>query len=329
MTWDTTLPLGSEAKSNGDNRIRELKTDIGTALTAEGSFPGADTANPKFRWTPSRGDTASRPASPVSGQLYINTQTLGVERYNGSSWDFLETMPTDNTVSTAKIVNASVTTAKLADDSVTPAKVSGWDGWLPAHETWTYASATTFTVSGDVTAKYNVGDKIKLTQTSAKYFYVIAISYGAPNTTVTVFGGTDYTLANAAITLPYYSKFSSPNAFPSGFAYTPASITGWSSTTTSYHRLTIEGRTATVRFIVDGTSNATTVSWTMPVTSANFSTLEACSQLRSVDNTASINDSIAQVLQNSSTLTCFLSGAVSAWTGSGSKSVRGYISFEI
>lgn len=329
MTWDTTTPAGSEAKSNGDNRIRELKTDIAAALTAEGSFPGADTANPKFRWTPSRGNTASRPASPVTGQLYINTQTLGLERYNGASWDFVETMPTDGSVSTAKIVDSNVTTAKIADANVTPAKLTAFDGWLPAGETWTYASATTFTISGDVTTKYNVGDKIKLTNSSLKYFYVLSASYGAPNTTVTVFGGSDYSLANAAITSPYYSKFSSPNGFPSGFAYEPASITGWSSTTISYHRLTIEGRTAIVRFIVGGTSNATTVSWTMPVTSANLSTLEACSQLRSVDNSVSIDDSIAQVLQNSSTLTCFLSNSVAAWTGSGSKTVRGYISFEI
>jgi hypothetical protein len=25
----------------------------------------------------------------------------------------------------------------------------GLDGWIPAEETWTYASATTFTISGD------------------------------------------------------------------------------------------------------------------------------------------------------------------------------------
>lgn len=90
MTWDTSTPLGSESILNGDNRIRELKTDLATALTTEGSFPGADTANPKFRWTPPRGNTAARPSSPVTGQLYINTETLALERYSGTVWESID-----------------------------------------------------------------------------------------------------------------------------------------------------------------------------------------------------------------------------------------------
>ena len=34
------------------------------------------------------------------------------------------------------------------------------NGWTPAGETWTYASPTTFTISGDKTSKYQKGDKI-------------------------------------------------------------------------------------------------------------------------------------------------------------------------
>lgn len=94
----------------------------------------------------------------------------------------------------------------------------GLDGWIPAGETWTYASADsptfTFTISGDKTSKYSVGMKLKLTQTTIKYFIITAISYSSPNTTVTVYGGTDYTLANAAITSPYYSMVKSPFGFP-------------------------------------------------------------------------------------------------------------------
>jgi len=91
-------------------------------------------------------------------------------------------------------------------------------GWLPAGETWTYASADapsyTFTISGDKTSKYSAGMKIKLTQTSAKYFIITKVAYGSPNTTVTVYGGTDYALASAAITLPYYSMARVPVGFP-------------------------------------------------------------------------------------------------------------------
>ena len=93
-------------------------------------------------------------------------------------------------------------------------------GWVYTAFAWTYASTTTFTVSGDQTAIFAKGTKIKLTQTTVKYFYVTASSYSSPNTTVTITGGSDYTLANAAITNPAYS-YASPPDFPSSFSWTP------------------------------------------------------------------------------------------------------------
>lgn len=95
-------------------------------------------------------------------------------------------------------------------------------GWIEETVQWTYASATTFTVSGDVRSRFPVGTKLKLTQTTVKYFYVIATSYSAPKTTVTVTGGSDYSLANATITAPYYSYASTPQGFPTWFNWTPA-----------------------------------------------------------------------------------------------------------
>lgn len=100
--------------------------------------------------------------------------------------------------------------------SITPLNLDATlaSGWIDANETWTYASAITFTISGDKTAKYSAGMKLKLTQTTAKYFFITKVEYSDPNTTITVFGGTDYTLANAAITSPYYSTQKSPHGFP-------------------------------------------------------------------------------------------------------------------
>jgi len=104
------------------------------------------------------------------------------------------------------------------------------NGWIDANETWTYASADdptyTFTISGDKTGKYSAGMRIKLTQTTAKYFIITAVSYSSPNTTVTVYGGTDYDLANAKITSPYYSMVKAPHGFP----LNPAK---WTETTSS------------------------------------------------------------------------------------------------
>ena len=91
-------------------------------------------------------------------------------------------------------------------------------GWIEVFETWTYASADaptfTFTVVGDKSTKYYPGMRIKLTQTTVKYFIITKVVYSSPNTTITVYGGTDYTLANAAIIYPYYSSAKAPAGFP-------------------------------------------------------------------------------------------------------------------
>lgn len=102
-------------------------------------------------------------------------------------------------------------------------------GWFPAGETWTYASASTFTISGDVTGKYQVGDKIKLTQTTVKYFYIIGVTYSSPNTIITITGGTDYIFANAVVTNNYYTHIENPIGFPDYLNHTATfAVTGGS-----------------------------------------------------------------------------------------------------
>jgi hypothetical protein len=109
------------------------------------------------------------------------------------------------------------------------------------------------------TGKYQKGDKIKLTQTTAKYFYIIAISYSSPNTTVTVTGGSDYTVANAAITLPYFSKIENPQGFPEFFAVTAPTFsstgTGFTNQPTLYwKKFKISGKMCYV--YIGGRANA-------------------------------------------------------------------------
>lgn len=59
-------------------------------------------------------------------------------------------------------------------------------GWHDLGDTPTYATATTFTITGDVTAQYSVNRRIRCTDATVLYGYISASSYGAPNTTVTV-----------------------------------------------------------------------------------------------------------------------------------------------
>jgi len=98
-------------------------------------------------------------------------------------------------------------------------------GWIPVSDTWTYVSATSFKITGkDVRYKFPKGTKIKLVQSgSTKYFYVIATAYST-DTTVTITGGSDYTLASATISGQAYSYAAAPQNFPQWFNYN----VGWS-----------------------------------------------------------------------------------------------------
>lgn len=106
-TWDETTPSGTEAKSLGDDRIRELKIDIRTALDVEGVFPGTTTASPKFFYTPSTGTTAQRPVGDMApqGRLYINVSSATLEQaQSDGSWSALDVVPSSH-ITPGKIAN--------------------------------------------------------------------------------------------------------------------------------------------------------------------------------------------------------------------------------
>jgi len=89
-----------------------------------------------------------------------------------------------------------------------------WDGWVGVNESWSYGSASapefTITVPTGATSRFQAGDRIQLTQSTVKYFIITKVA----STTLTVYGGTDYTLANAAISNIYVSRAKAPFGFP-------------------------------------------------------------------------------------------------------------------
>ena len=102
-------------------------------------------------------------------------------------------------------------------------------GWNIVDETWTYASATTINVPSGATGRFQKGDRLRLKQGAGyKYYYVV----GVASTLLTVTGGTDYTVANAAITDIYFSREVNPIGFPDTFAFTPV-VTSASGTLTT------------------------------------------------------------------------------------------------
>lgn len=87
-------------------------------------------------------------------------------------------------------------------------------------------STYVISINADMTSLIGAGDKIKLTQSTAKYFIVTAVgAYSAGATLVTVFGGTDYTLANTSITSPLYSHIKNAFGFPASPAKWTISLT--------------------------------------------------------------------------------------------------------
>ena len=99
------------------------------------------------------------------------------------------------------------------------------DGWRAATGTWTYASASTITVPSGAASLYQKGDRIKWTQTTVKYGVIVEVA----DTLLTIAVNDDYTVANAVITLNYYSHQLNPIGYPTTFSWTPANVT-WGGT---------------------------------------------------------------------------------------------------
>lgn len=91
------------------------------------------------------------------------------------------------------------------------------DGWISAPYSWLYNSWDSIIRTGEILTQsgaafyYSVGMRVKLTQSTGgvKYGIITVVS----DTALTIFFGTDYTLNNELITLPYYSPVKAPLGF--------------------------------------------------------------------------------------------------------------------
>ncbi len=255
---------------------------------------------------------------------------------------------TGNVTAVGTLANTAITPATYTNATVTfdakgratsasngnPTPDTG--GWITG-ETWTFVSATSFSVASDVTSQYAIGDKIKLTQTTVKYFYVVAVSaFGSGITTITITGGSDYTLANAAISSPFYSKLASPNGFPQWFNWTPT-LGGFSANpTSSVYRFNVIGRQVNIALAqgVDGTSNSTGFTITAPivpatVTNANWlGTAPRCSDNGTIQTVPCLGDMVSA--SNVITFRKTSGSPAASWTAALGKRVNCFsISYEI
>jgi uncharacterized protein YaiE (UPF0345 family) len=199
-------------------------------------------------------------------------------------------------------------------------------GWVPITGTFTRASATTITVSSGALGIYNPGDKLTLTDTTGKYFYVV----GVADTTLTVTGGSDYSLVGT-ISAGYYSKTLNPLGFPQWFNWSPT-FTGFSANPTGgIYRFTVLGRKCTVHFNQpnNGTSNATGYTATAPVSAVTITNgLWQTGIPYLVDNGAASVDTGRARIPSASNIITILPNSGS-WTAANGKSANFTLEYEV
>jgi len=198
-------------------------------------------------------------------------------------------------------------------------------GWFPVNESWTYASATTITVPTDATLRFQVGDKLRCTNSTTKYFYIV----GVAATTITITGGSDYTLTNVAISAIYVSRAVSPFGFPGAFNWSPTLVGFSANPTTTMYEFACNGKECTVRVrqVTSGTSNATTFTISAPITAATVTNgIWGEAGLTVYNNGTRAYTGNAYINSAASVITIELDSAGTAWTNVNGKSVN-YFNF--
>lgn len=302
-----------------------------------GTYPNPTVANVSLLTT--KGDLVAR-SSTAAARLAVgsdtqvltadSTQALGVKWAAASAAGVSSLDTITGAVSLVAGSNVTITDNSPSAGDITIAATGGGstDGWTAAGDTWTYASATTFTISGvDRTAELQTGTFIKLTQSATVKYFVVVSSTFSTNTTVTITGGTDYTLANAAISSPFYSYAANPQGWPFWFNYTPSN-TGWSSFTANVGRFAVVGRICLVAANVSGTSNTTTALVGLPIPSSSAYSVAPLVACLVIDNgvTASTPGRIS-VNPGSTQAVSFKDWVGTAWTASGTKRVGNFTDF--
>lgn len=223
------IPLSDSAATYAIKKLTwaNLKTTIGSsfgviisALTAKSTPVDADVLI--------IGDSASSNASKKLSWSDLKT-TLGTALGVMINALTAKTTPADAdmfVMADSAASNASKkftwANAKTALETYFSALYVSADGWIPNSDTWTYASASSFTVTGDQRSKYRKGAILKFTQSATvKYAVIVSNSYSS-STTVNIFVNTDFTIANTTFSSKYISYGAVPQDFPSYFNFSPS-----------------------------------------------------------------------------------------------------------
>jgi len=202
-----------------------------------------------------------------------------------------------------------------------PNIIGGYSTWISLGIQPTYTSSTSITFTGvDFTPYFPTGTKIKFTQTTVKYFYVLSATYGT-NTVLTLTGGSNYSVANAAITNFNYGH-GVAYEFPEWFNWTPT-IVGFSSVPDSgIYKFNLVGKLVCLMIEQpnDGTSDATSFSISLPITASSSGRWVTPTQFRN-NSATSVAAGFGQISPNGTVCNFYTGWSGAGWTASGGKRI--------
>jgi hypothetical protein len=242
--------IGGGSNTNG-HTVPNLADDTFTLNAAQQTLSNKTHTSPLFQGTVDGWISANETWTYLSRtQAYTNDPAAGINITLNMTNTIGFVVGSSVTVSSSAGSETAIVASVVANTSITV-------DYLSLNHTTSSPLVTlnnAFSITGDVTSKYQAWDKFKYTQTTVKYGYSLATVYDSSNTRtiIQLNAGSDYSVANAAITSPYYSKTARPQGFPAWFNYIPK----WLSTSTPpaivngtlAGNFVVEGKTCVYRF---------------------------------------------------------------------------------
>lgn len=203
-----TSIAGSDVVANSRAVINTNFSNLNTDKV-EGQSSSVDSEIALFSGT--GGKTIKRASS--TGLLKATSGVIGTVTDSSG----LAGLISDETGSGALVFGTSPTITTPTIDTPVVKAWSGWQLYSAVTPTYTSADDPTYVITFagvDLTSIMSVGMKVKFTNNSTTFYgFISALSFST-NTVMTLYGGTDYDVANSAISAFYFSTDRAPQGFP-------------------------------------------------------------------------------------------------------------------
>lgn len=325
MTVDLSLPTNATPVATVLSQIREnvaSKKAFFTAAKAGGTSNLTITVEGITAYATGQVFTFIVAGNFNSGSLTLNVNSIGAKTILLPS-SFMALKGQENSYSDFAMTVIYDGTYFLVASMLPCSGINAQTGWLEIADPFSYSSSTVVNISGGSgTSRFGKGYKVRFKQGGGyKYFYIESVA----SATLTLNGGSDYSVANSAITDVAISMMEKPLDFPEWFNYT-ATPTGFSANPTNIvSKFKLSGTTCflAVNHGTAGTSNATTYTVPLPFTAKTVTNQEwVGSCILGVDNGTNLDDASARISSGATSMSYYKDSKFSGWTNTGSKKLQ-------